>query len=58
MNKFYLYFRRVFQGYELTRETPDLRELEGDEVQIEECSPTLSRVIVSGEELPEEPAQE
>ena len=55
MNIFYRYFKRVFQGYELTRETPDLREFEGDEVQVEECSPTLSRVIVSGEEKEENP---
>ena len=53
MNRIYRYFRRVFQGYELTRETPDLRELEGDEVQAEECYPTLSRVVVSGEEKEE-----
>jgi hypothetical protein len=50
MNKFYKYFRQVDQGYELTRETPDLRELEGDDVQVEECSSSLSRVIISGEE--------
>lgn len=55
MNIFYRYFRQAFQGYELTRETPDLRELEGDEVQIEECSLTNSRVIVSGEEKEENP---
>jgi hypothetical protein len=55
MNIFYRYFKRVFQGFELTRETPDLRELEGDEIQAEECSPTISRVIVSGEEKEENP---
>jgi hypothetical protein len=55
MNKFYKYFRQVDQGYELTRETPDLRELEGDEVQVEECSQTLSKVIISGEEKEENP---
>jgi hypothetical protein len=54
MNKFYRYFRRVFQGFELTRETPDLCELEGDEAQVEECSPTLSRVVVSGDKEQEE----
>lgn len=53
MNIFYRYFRQAFQGYELTRETPDLRELEGDEVQVEECSSSLSRVLVSGEEKEE-----
>jgi hypothetical protein len=39
----------------MTRETPDLRELKGDEVQMEECSLTNSRVVVSGEEKEENP---
>jgi hypothetical protein len=50
MNKIYLYFRKVFHGYELTRETHEMQELEGDESRLEECSQTLSRVIISGEE--------
>jgi hypothetical protein len=50
MNKIYRYFRKVFHGYELTRETHEMQELEGDESRLEEYSPTLSRVIISGEE--------
>lgn len=55
MNKFYRYFRQVSQGYELTRETPDLCALESDEVQAEECSPTLSKVLISTQEKEENP---
>jgi hypothetical protein len=47
---YYRYFRRVEQGWELTRETPDLRDLEGDESRIEECTPTITRILVGLED--------
>lgn len=49
MTKFFRYFRLCEQGYELTREEPTLAPLAEDEVRVEECNPTFSRVLVSDE---------